>query len=136
MNPDSLIGAWRLKSSTVSKNGISSPSFGDPPAGQLQYTADGRMAAFLMNPRWAKDGVNAKSEHELFFSYAGSWELNDYKVQHTIEFSSVPGRIGTVFVRTINVVSDDEIELLTEPETTASNNVYVSTLVWRRHAGA
>lgn len=132
MTAEKLLGAWSLYSSTQFRNGIASKSFGDPPAGQLQYTADGRMSAFLMNPVWKEEGKNATKQADLFFSYAGSWELCGDEVHHRIEFCSVPSKIGSTFVRTVRFVSDNELELTTAPERSPSGNVYESTLVWKR----
>ena len=133
MNTDKLIGAWSLVSSIQSRNDVLSHTFGVPPGGQIQYTCDGRMSAFLMDPDWARTGKNAVEENERFFAYAGRWEVQGSKVEHFIEFCSVPVKIGTTFVRDLNFLNDNEIELTTEPETTKSGNVYGVKLVWRRH---
>lgn len=136
MNVDKLIGAWTLISSVQSRNGVISKTFGDPPAGQLQYTRDGRMAAFLMDPEWARDGKISADEADRFFAYAGSWQLLENEVRHSIEFCSAPSKIGTVFVRFVKFVNDNEMELVTAPETTRSGNTYETKLVWRRFAQA
>ena len=133
MSPDKLIGAWSLISSIQSRNNVISRTFGDPPTGQIQYTDDGRMSAFLMDPAWARTGKNAVEESDRFFAYGGRWEVNENKVSHFIEFCSVPTKIGTIFVRDLKFLSKNEIELTTEPETTKSGNVYETKLIWRRH---
>ena len=133
MNTDKLIGAWSLISSIQSRNNVISRTFGDPPSGQIQYTDDGRMSAFLMDPDWARTGKNAVEESDRFFAYAGRWEVNENKVSHFIEFCSVPAKIGTTFVRYLKFLSENEIELTTERETTKSGNVYETKLIWRRH---
>lgn len=133
MSTDKLIGAWSLVSSTQSRNNVISRTFGDPPSGQIQYTNDGRMSAFLMDPDWARTGKNAVEESDRFFAYAGRWELNGNTISHFIEFCSAPSKIGTTFFRYLNFLSENEIELTTKPETTKSGNVYETKLVWRRH---
>lgn len=133
MNTDKLIGAWSLISSIQSRNNVISKTFGDPPAGQIQYTDDGRMSAFLMDPDWSQTGRNALEESDRFFAYAGRWEVNENMVSHFIEFSSVPKKIGTTFVRYLKFLSENEIELTTEPETTKSGNVYKTKLIWKRY---
>jgi hypothetical protein len=133
MDTDKLIGAWSLISSIQSRNNVISRTFGDPPSGQIQYTDDGRMSAFLMDPDWAQTGKNAVEESDRFFAYAGQWEANENKVSHFIEFCSAPTKIGTTFVRYLKFLSENEIELTTAPETTKSGNVYVMKLIWRRH---
>ncbi|MFC6196863.1 lipocalin-like domain-containing protein [Ponticaulis profundi] len=129
-----LIGAWTLVSSVNYRNDEGKPTFGTPPGGQLQYTADGRMGAFLQDPDWAARGENDKVPDSFteFFAYAGRWELNGDQVRHVIEFASVPTRVGTEFTRTLNVIDDDTMELTTAPETSKSGAVYVTKLVWKR----
>ena len=129
-----MIGAWSLQSSVNYRDGVGTPTFGDPPAGQIQYTGDGRMGAFLMDPDWAARGVVEASSFTDFFSYAGRWELQGDQVRHHIEFASVPGKVGTEFVRTITVIDDNTIELTTAPEVSKSGVTYVTKLVWRKHA--
>jgi len=132
MTNNKLIGTWSLFSSIQSRNGISSKTYGDPPSGQIQYTEDGRMSVFLMNPCWQEIGKNATKEADLFFSYGGQWEIKNNEVRHSIEFCSVPSKIGTTFVRSIRLINDNEIELTTAPETTQSGNVYETKLIWKR----
>jgi hypothetical protein len=132
MQKNNLIGAWSLKSSVQSRNGVLSKTYGDPPSGQLQYTADGRMSAFLMNPDWKETGVNATQQADRFFSYGGQWEIIGNEVRHRIMFCSAPSKIGTTFVRSVKILGDDEIEITTAPETTRSGNVYETRLVWKR----
>lgn len=133
MKTDKLVGAWTLISSIQSCNNVISRTYGDPPSGQLQYTNDGRMSAFLMNPDWARDGKRSADESDQFFAYAGRWQLNENEIQHAIEFSSIPVKVGTVFVRYLKFLNENEMELVTKPETTKSGKVYETKLVWRRH---
>lgn len=132
MMKDKLIGAWWLFSSIQSRNGIPSKTFGDPPSGQIQYTADGRMSAFLMNPCWKETGENATKQADQFFAYGGQWEIKKNEIRHSIEFCSAPSKIGTTFVRSIRFINENEIELTTAPETTQSGNVYQTKLIWKR----
>lgn len=130
----SLIGAWTLQSSVNYKNDEAKPTFGDPPAGQIQYTADGRMSAFLMDPDWAARGENDKIANSFteFFSYGGTWERDGDQVRHKILYSSVPTKVGTSFERTIEVIDNNTIRLVTAPETSKSGAVYVTRLTWKR----
>ncbi|BBB26337.1 lipocalin-like domain-containing protein [Amphritea japonica] len=132
MNENKLVGAWSLFSSVQSRNGIASKTFGDPPSGQIQYTNDGRMSAFLMDPCWKKEGVNASKQADLFFSYAGQWEVKGDEIHHFVEFCSAPSKIGTTFVRSIRFINENELELSTAPETSPSGNVYETKLIWKR----
>ncbi|MGE0830568.1 MAG: lipocalin-like domain-containing protein [Hyphomonadaceae bacterium] len=137
-----LIGAWALVSSVNYRNDVPTPTFGNPPRGQLQYTPDGRMGAFLMDPAWAAKGESAAHGLTDFFAYAGTWRLDGKdgegrdKVRHVIEFASIPARVGTQFVRTIVPHDENRIELVTDPEISKSGAVYVTRLVWRRHTPA
>lgn len=131
---DDLIGAWALQSSINYRDGAPTPTFGEPPAGQIQYTADGRMGAFLMDPAWAERGAVEASSFTDFFSYGGRWELAGDQVRHFIEYASVPTKVGTDFVRTVKVIDADTIELTTAPETSKSGAVYVTELIWRRRS--
>ncbi len=92
------------------------------------------MSAFLMNPCWKETGKNATKQADLFFSYAGRWEVKGNEIRHLIEFCSAPSKIGTTFVRSIRFLNEDEIELTTAPETTQSGNVYETKLIWKKWA--
>ncbi len=128
-----MIGAWSLQSSVNYRDGVGTPAFGTPPAGQIQYTADGRMGAFLMDPSWAGRGVVETSGFTDFFSYAGRWVLQGDQVTHFIEFASIPSKVGTEFVRTVSVIDENTIELTTAPEVSKSGVTYITRLIWRKH---
>lgn len=132
----SLIGAWTLQSSINYRNDVAKPTFGEPPAGQIQYTEDGRMSAFLMDPDWASkgDANSVADSFTEFFSYGGTWERDGDQVRHQILYASVPTRVGTSFARTIEVIDDNTIRLVTAPETSKSGTVYVTKLTWKRVA--
>ena len=128
-----LIGAWRLIESISFRDGVGTPSFGVPPAGQLQYTADGRMSAFLMNPMWAATRrMDVADSFNEFFAYAGRWQLERDAITHDIEFASVPGKVGTSFTRRLEVTGPDTIVLHTEPEVSRSGLTYTAELRWQR----
>jgi len=129
-----LTGAWRLVSSIQSRDGVETHSFGAKPLGQIQYTADGRMSAFLMHEKWIDRGTtaNATADFGEFFAYAGIWRNDGDLVHHDIEFCTIPARIGTCFTREINWLSADSIALLTQPETTKSGVTYITRLIWQR----
>jgi hypothetical protein len=131
-----LIGAWSLMSCVNYRNDIGTPAFGEPPSGQIQYTNDGRMSAFLMDPAWAAKGDAAARGITDFFAYAGRWRLDGDRVTHHIELCSIPSRVGTRFVRTLKIVDEQRIELLTEPEISKSGAVYISRLLWERHSSS
>lgn len=130
-----ILGAWSLVSSINYCDDAGTPSFGAPPLGQLQYTADGRMGAFLMNPAWVQAGRTEADSFDEFFAYAGRWQLEGDRMTHFIDFASVPTKVGTRFVRTVVPVSADRMELVTAAETSRSGRVYVTRLTWERVSG-
>lgn len=127
-----LVGAWSLYSSINYRDGVGTPSFGDPPSGQLQYSREGRMSGFLMNPDWPRQPTAKADPFDEFFAYAGRWERDGDQVTHQVDFCSVATKVGTQFVRTVNVISDTRIELVTAPETSKSGRVYITRLIWDR----
>ncbi|WP_085808924.1 lipocalin-like domain-containing protein [Sphingomonas sp. TZW2008] len=127
-----LLGAWSLLSCVNMRDGEETRTFGDPPSGQLQYTADGRMSAFLMDPAWAARGDTTADSFTEFFAYAGTWRREGDRVHHDIAFSSVPTRVGTSFTRIVKVIDADRIVLETEPEVSKSGRTYVTVLAWQR----
>jgi hypothetical protein len=129
-----LLGTWTLLSCVSERGDTNVATFGEPPSGQLQYTADGRMGAFLMDPAWAGAGDPSANSFTQFFSYAGIWRRDGDMVTHDILFASQPTRVGTSFVRRIVPLDDDTIELVTEPEVSKSGRTYVTRLRWKRVA--
>ena len=90
------------------------------------------MSGFLMNPDWLRQPAAEADPFDGFFAYAGRWELEGDQVTHWVDFCSVATKVGTQFVRTVNVMSDTRIELITAPETSKSGRVYVTRLIWDR----
>lgn len=130
----SLIGAWRLLSAKTHEGERSWAVFGDPPAGQLQYTEDHRMSGFLMDPQWAERGSQQADGLTEFFSYAGTWSVDGDLVHHHVELASHPKRIGTEFYRRARFDGPDDLELTTIPEESRSGKTYQTVLRWRRVA--
>ena len=129
-----LLGAWWLTECVNYRDGEGTPTFGTPPAGQIQYTADGRMGAFLMDPAWAERGDPKADSFTEFFAYGGTWTREGDMVRHLILYSSVPGRVGTTFERVVRVIDHDTIVLETVPEVSKSGKTYVTRLTWKRVA--
>ncbi len=127
-----LLGAWSLTECVNYRDGEPTPTFGTPPSGQIQYTADGRMGAFLMDPAWAARGNPQADSFTEFFAYGGTWSREGDLVRHQILFSSQPGRVGTAFERKVRVIDADTIVLETIPEVSKSGKTYITCLTWRR----
>src|SRR5690606_33262759 len=85
-----LLGAWSLLSCTNIRGEDAATAYGDPPAGQIQYTADGRMSAFLMDPAWVERGNQLADGFTEFFSYGGTWKRDGDSITHHVMFSSHP----------------------------------------------
>jgi hypothetical protein len=130
-----LLGTWLLVSCVNYRDEEGTPTFGTPPAGQLQYTADGRMSAFLMDPAWAERSDPAADSFTDFFGYGGLWQREGDRVAHDILFSSHPARVGTRFERIVRELGPDRIQLETIPEVSKSGKTYVSRLEWVRCPG-
>ena len=128
-----LIGAWSLVSSVQYRDGVPKATYGAPPSGQIQYTADRRMSAFLMRPEWAAAGVAEADPFDDFFAYAGRWTLEGDTVHHDIEFCTTPALVGARFTRFIKLLEDGSIELTTAKETSRSGAERFTILRWRRH---
>jgi hypothetical protein len=127
-----LLGTWSLISCINYRDDEVTYAYGDPPAGQIQYTADGRMSAFLMDPAWAERGNSEADGFTEFFAYAGTWQRDGANVTHHVLFSSSPKRVGTSFVRRINEIDKVTMELVTLPEISKSGRTYVTRLRWAR----
>lgn len=127
-----LLGSWSLIECVSYQDEVGTPAFGEPPSGQIQYTDDGRMSGFLMDPAWAEQGSSEAKGFTDFFAYAGEWERDGDLVRHHVLFASQPPRVGTTFERRIEVIDDDTIVLHTIPEVSKSGRTYVTKLTWRR----
>lgn len=128
-----ITGSWTLISSVRCGKNKEVPVFGDPSSGQIQYTADGRMSAFLQDPEWVGRGSMIAHPLKEFFAYAGRWSLQGNDIRHDIEFCSVPLMVNTHFMRRVNVIDDNRIELLTEPEIDKSGAERFLKLTWQRN---
>lgn len=123
-------GVWKSARNIVTMS--PSPTFGTPPGGQIQYTDDGRMSAFLMDPAWAARLAPDADPGREFLAYAGNCTIKDGLVHHLIDFCSFPRFIGSTFTRKFNFRSENELHLTTVIERSKSGASYFSELVWTR----
>ena len=128
-----VLGSWSLLSCDELSGDTPRAMYGDVPQGQIQYTDDGRMSAFLMNPDWPTQGGEATRDFNRFLSYAGTWELKGGEVHHQVTFCSLPSMIGQTLVRSASFVGD-ELHLKTQPRTSKSGKTYLQLLRWARPA--
>lgn len=102
---DDLIGGWACHRWTISyEDGRVTEPFGTSPVGFILYTADGFMAATIMEagrkafaartPREASVEERAAA-FDGYFSYAGRWRLVDGRIEHLVSVALNPGLIGT-----------------------------------------
>ena len=144
LNP--LVGAWRLASwESRAEDGTVTYPYGENPAGQIVYTASGRMSAQLMRPgRELPDpeaeGVTAAEMSAAifggFFSYYGDYSIDDENdiVTHHVEGALLPSWVGTDRPRSFTFDGPDRVILSTEPDP-ARTSTSVSVLVWERVGG-
>ncbi|MEM6626060.1 MAG: lipocalin-like domain-containing protein [Pseudomonadota bacterium] len=109
--------------------------FGENGIGQLQYSLEGRMSAFLMRDTWPETDINEEWRVGQFVCYAATWELKGEFVHHYVDMSSVPAWVGRVFIRHANL-DGDLLTLSVDPETSGSGETKPYTLVWRKMSSA
>jgi hypothetical protein len=137
---DPLVGTWALESAmTEAPDGtIDNAPYGTAPTGFLTYTSDGQMhaiIAFSDRPRLSGDWRSSPAEEraEAFatsLAYSGGYSVVGDRVQHHVEVSTEPNRVGTTIERTFSI-SGDEL-LITTPPTSLGSTPMVVTLTWRR----
>ena len=133
MTPSSIAGTWHLRTWTTLKNGTDDGyPMGADATGQIIYTDDGHMSAFLMRANFHAGGGVATADTSL--AYGGTWQLDDGTITHQIGFASLPHWVGRTLVRTVEHDGDTMI-LRTEPEFSKSGNRYEHALVWKKVGG-
>jgi hypothetical protein len=105
MEGNSFIGTWRLVSAeTRLDSGEVNYPLGRDAVGYLSYHQDGYMAVTIMKdnrPQFASEDFRAGSQEErlaafdTYFSYCGTYEVNETKVIHRIEVSLFPNWVGS-----------------------------------------
>jgi hypothetical protein len=117
---EELIGAWSLRDWRIEyEDGRVTRPFGADAAGQLLYSADGRMSATVSaRDRRALDTANARdaagadkaTAFDSYFHYAGRWHLDGDVVVHTVSLALNPGFVGTAQRRSVRL-EGPELEL-------------------------
>lgn len=94
VDPNPLLGTWKLKSYVVTKaTGEPSTPYGENPTGYLSYAADGRMqvigaASGRMVPAAPTPSDNERvALHNTMFAYAGTYSVEAGKVIHHVDIS-------------------------------------------------
>ncbi len=130
MTPSPIAGTWHLHAWTSLINGANDGHpMGKDAKGQIIYTEDGHMSAFLMRADFHASGSAATADTSL--AYGGTWQFDNGKITHQVSFASLPHWVGRPLVRTVDRDGDTMI-LRTEPEFSKSGNRYEHALVWKK----
>lgn len=138
-----FVGGWSLASweSRTVAGEVSLPYDGNP-AGQITYTADGRMSAQLMRmgrefPDAAEVGGQEMRDAILggFFSYYGDYsvDMEAGVVTHHVQGALLPSWVGSDRPRSFTFDGPDRLILSTEPDPArGGGGGAVGTLIWER----
>lgn len=139
-----FVGAWSLASwESRSADGQVTLPYDGNPAGQIAYTADGRMSAQLMQLGRAFPDASAASGAEMsqailggFFSYYGDYsvDMEAGVVTHHVEGALLPTWVGSDRPRSFTFDGPDRLILSTEPDPARGGGA-IGTLVWERVSG-
>ncbi|WP_419162441.1 lipocalin-like domain-containing protein [Candidatus Palauibacter sp.] len=139
-----FVGAWTLASwESRSADGQVTLPYDGHPAGQISYTATGRMSAQLMRVgRELPDAAEASGEEMReailggFFSYYGDYSVDSEAavVTHHVEGALLPSWVGSDRPRSFTFDGPDRLILSTEPDPARGGGA-VGTLVWERVSG-
>ena len=141
MEPNPLIGAWRLVTYEAHAGDEVSYPLGEDASGFIMYTPDGYMAVLLMaagRTNFASDDILGGTDEEklaaagTFISYGGAYEFLGDRVVHRIETAFYPNRVGTEQVRYIHLEGDEL--LLTTPPMVIHGKSRSGRLRWERAA--
>jgi hypothetical protein len=138
---DKLVGTWKLvsASSTTSTGQRSETPYGAGPAGFLTYTAEGRMSSVISYGgrkvlSFGRTGAALLEEQAEAFktslAYAGRYTLNDDKVSHHVEVSSIQNYVNKDLVREVRF-EGNRIALVTPPMA-VNGEIQTVELIWER----
>ncbi|QDG78849.1 lipocalin-like domain-containing protein [Labrenzia sp. PHM005] len=129
-NPSSFTGTWQLNKWTALKNNTPAGyPMGEDAQGQIIYSADGHMCAFLMRSDFKNQAELGDADTCL--SYAGSWSFDGTRISHDVHFCNLPHWVGRTLVRIVNH-REGELALRTVPEYSKSGSKYEHLLVWQK----
>ena len=141
MEPNPLIGAWRLVTYEAHAGDEVSYPLGEDASGFIMYTADGYMSVLIMaagRQNFASDDILGGTDEEKlsaagsFISYCGGYEFLSDRVIHKIETAFYPNRVGTEQVRFIHLDGDELV--LTTPPMVIHGTSRSGRLLWERAA--
>ena len=141
LEPNPLIGAWRLIRYEAHAGDEVSYPLGDDASGYIMYTPDGYMSVLIMAAgrlNFESDDILGGTDEEklkaasTFLSYCGRYEFLGDRVVHKIETASYPNRVGTEQTRFIQLDGDEL--LLTTPPMVIHGTSRSGRLRWERAA--
>ena len=141
MDPNPLIGAWRLVTYEAHAGGEVSFPLGKDASGYIMYTPDGYMSVLIMaagRTEFATGDILGGTDAErleaasTFIAYCGRYEFLGDRVVHHIETAFFPNRVGTEQVRYVYLEGDDL--LLTTPPMELAGKSRSGRLRWERAA--
>lgn len=140
LSADSLVGAWTLRDWRIEyDDGRVTRPFGADAAGQLLYSADGRMSAAVsardrrrLGAANARDAADAEkvASFDSYFHYAGRWHLDGDVVVHAVNQALNPNFVGTAQRRSVRL-DGNNLELSAE-ENIGDDSLRRHVLEWRR----
>lgn len=135
-----LLGTWKLQSFTTEDlaTGQKTDLFGAHPDGYLNYGADGRMFAILLEEhRKAPVGVMPSDAERIalfngFCAYAGTYSIDGDMVSHHVDASWNESWTGTTQVRRFRI-DGKQLIIETVPDVNpVTGKRSVSVVVWGR----
>lgn len=141
LDPDRLIGTWRLRACEGrSADGQVMYPYGEAPQGMLVYDAHGSMIVILMRrgrPLFASGDVlrgtaeELRAAYEGFDAYCGTYTLDASRgtVTHHLVAARFPNWVGTDQVRYVTL-RQDRLELSTPP-ILGGGSEWTFSLVWQ-----
>lgn len=140
MNPDPLVGTWRLVSwENSGADGLISRPLGEEAIGYITYTRDGYVFVAIMRPgraKFAAEDLFGGSAEEYardagtYVSYCGRYEFRGDSVVHRVELSLFPNWVGVEQERLVDL-SGDRLTLSTRPMLLGGTR-RTARLVWER----
>jgi len=142
MDITELIGAWKLIAAEFRRSdGKITYPWGNPPAGQIIYTAGGRMSAQIMDPSRpkfiARDHMKGtdnevRTAFEGYQAYYGTYDINEKEktISHLVEGSVFPNLVGHTLKRYYEIAGS-RLTLSTPPMLMSGQSVTV-ILIWEK----
>jgi hypothetical protein len=113
MNPDEIIGTWKLvgyHNRTVDGRELPQ-SYGPEFLGLFQFHPNGRVILIIADGRVE---LPASLTERPFSAYSGSWTFDGKKVSNTVDVAYLPGFAGTTLTRDA-VYKDGRLSLFPPP---------------------